>query len=280
MTTAITGRTRLLALIADPVAQARSPSAVNRLLAERGRGGDFVMVAMKVAPAGLAAAIAGLRAVESFAGAVVSMPHKETIVPLLDGLTEEAALTRVVNVFRREEGGRFIGTILDGEGFVAGLRAAGHEVRGARCLLVGAGGAATAVAFRLAREGCGALTIVNRTAARGEALAARVAAAFPGVEVSATSTEGLAGRDFDLAINGTSLGMNAGDPLPIALDVVRRSRVVAECVAAVEITPLLAAARDAGRAIHTGVPMLTAQLELLVDFLLGGASARADAIVP
>ncbi len=268
----ITGCTRLLALIADPVAQARSPRAVNRLLAERGRGGEFVMVAMKVAPAGLPAAIAGLRAIESFAGAVVSMPHKETIVRLLDGLTEEAALTRVVNVFRREEGGHLVGTILDGEGFVAGLRAAGHEVRGARCLLVGAGGAATAIAFRLAREGCGALTIVNRTAARGQSLASRVAAAFPGVAVSASAADRLAGRDFDLAINGTSLGMNAGDPLPIALDVVRRSRVVAECVAAVEITPLLAAARDAGRAIHTGVPMLTSQLELLVDFLVGGAS--------
>ncbi|MBK7975493.1 MAG: hypothetical protein IPK07_20155 [Deltaproteobacteria bacterium] len=155
MAMAITGRTRLLALIADPVAQARSPAAVNRLLAERGRGGDFVMVAAKVAPERLANAVSGLRAIDSFAGAVVSMPHKETIVPLLDGLTEEATLTRVVNVFRREADGRLVGTILDGEGFVAGLRGAGHEVRGARCLLVGAGGAATAIAFRLARERCG-----------------------------------------------------------------------------------------------------------------------------
>ena len=269
-TVEITGRTRLLALIADPVAQARSPAAVNRLLAERGRSGELVMVAMKVAPAGLADAVAGLRAIESFAGAVVSMPHKETIVPLLDGLTEEAALTRVVNVFRREQDGRFIGTILDGEGFVAGLRAAGHEVRGARCLLVGAGGAATAIAFRLARERCGELVIVNRTTARGEALAARVRAGFPDVPVGATASAD-ASRGFDLAINATSLGMNASDPLPIPLDVVRRTRLVAECVAAAEITPLLAAARDAGRAIHTGIPMLTSQLELLVDFLTGSA---------
>ncbi|MBK7975494.1 MAG: hypothetical protein IPK07_20160 [Deltaproteobacteria bacterium] len=123
------------------------------------------------------------------------------------------------------------------------------------------------------------LTIVNRTAARGEALAARVRAAFPGVAVITAASADLARRDLDLAINGTSLGMNIGDPLPLPLDVVRRTQLVAECVAAVEITPLLAAARDAGRAIHTGVPMLTAQLELLVDFLVGGERSQSDAIV-
>jgi len=92
-------------------------------------------------------------------GAFVSMPHKAAIVPLLDELTPEARLVGAVNVVRRAADGRLIGTVLDSEGFVAGLRSAGHEVAGASYLLMGAGGAAAAIAFALAAHGCASLTI-------------------------------------------------------------------------------------------------------------------------
>jgi hypothetical protein len=77
-----------------------------------------------------------LRHVGNFAGAIVSMPHKMAVVDLLDELTQ-ARLVGAVNVICRRADGRLVGTILDGEGFVGGLRA-GHRVAGARCLLAGA----------------------------------------------------------------------------------------------------------------------------------------------
>jgi shikimate dehydrogenase len=259
----ITGRTRILGLIADPVAQARSPGAVNAMLQRRGRFGELVLVPMRIADADLGVAIAGLRAMQNFAGAVVSMPHKTAIVALLDELTPEAALVGAVNVVRRELDGRLVGTMLDGEGLVGGLRAAGHEVAGKACLLVGAGGAAAAVALALAAHGCASLAIVNRTAAKAAALALRVRQAFPAVPISV----GDGGEAYDLAINATSLGMRPDDELPMSLELVERSALVAECVASPERTRLLELAAARGRRTHTGVPMLTAQMDLILAFL-------------
>lgn len=200
----------------------------------------------------------------NFAGAIVSMPHKSAIVSLLDELTAEARLVGAVNVIRRTADGRLMGTALDGEGFVAGLRSAGHEIEGASCLLVGAGGAGAAIAFALARHRCGSLTITNRTASKAASLAARVRAAFPGVPVQAGDAEG--GR-YDLAINATSLGMKADDELPMSQALVERSALIAECVIAPEMTRLLEIAKGKGRGIHTGVPMLTAQMDLMLRFM-------------
>lgn len=262
--TVISGRTRLLALIADPVLQARSPGMGNALLETRGRDGAFVVVPMQVPEGALEAVVAAVRRIGNFAGAIVSMPHKSAIVPLLDELTPEAALVGAVNVVRRAPDGRLAGTIMDGEGFVDGLRAAKHEVRGATCLLVGAGGAASAIAFALARHGCGSLAIVNRTPSRAADLAARVRAAFPATPVRLGDTPD---ARYDLAVNATSLGMRIRDELPMSPDLVERSALVAECVIAPEMTGLLALAAASGRAIHTGVPMLEAQMSLMLEFM-------------
>lgn len=257
----ISGTTRLLGLIADPVLQARSPAMANAFLRRRGR--DFVLLPMQVGAGELEPVLAGLRRIRTFAGAIVSMPHKTAIVSLLDELTPEARLVGAVNVVRREVDGRLAGSILDGEGFVAGLRTGGHEVRGRDCILAGAGGAAAAIAFALAQHGCASLAIVNRTMAKAESLAARVAAAFPSTRTSAVD----GGGRYDLAINATSLGMRADDALPLPIEVIERSRLVAECVISVERTPLLELAAERGRAVHTGMPMLEAQMDLLLRFM-------------
>lgn len=262
----IIGGTKVLALIADPVGQARSPGLANGLLHQRGQLGPFVLLPMQVSAAALADVLTGLRQIHDFAGAIVSMPHKTSIVPLLDELTPEAQQVGAVNVVRKAPGGWLTGTVLDGEGFVGGLKRSGHRVQGASCLLAGAGGAASAIAFALAKYGCASIRIINRTAARAASLAARIRHAFPAVQVDS----GDAGNQaFDLAINGTPLGMHAGDPLPIPEAVVSRSAVVADCVIAPAMTRLLATAQGHGCAIQSGVPMLTAQMAMLLEFMGG-----------
>ena len=115
-----------------------------------------------------------------------------------------------------------------------------------------------------ARAGCATLTIINRTATKATALATRVHEAYPGVQVQSGDTPG---GTFDLAINATSVGMNDEDTLPMSLDIVQRSALVAECVLAPEMTKLLTLAQEHGRAIHTGVPMLAAQMDLMLRFI-------------
>jgi shikimate dehydrogenase len=259
----LTGATRILGLIADPVAQARSPAMASALLSDWGRLGEFALVPLQVPAGALSDVITALRHVGNFAGAIVSMPHKCAILPLLDEVTPEARLVEAVNVIRRSPDARLIGTVMDGEGFVVGLRSTGHDVHGASCLLAGAGGAASAIAFALAAHGCRSLTIVNRTAAKAASLATRVGAAFPAIVVRAGDPDGR----YDVAINATSLGMRPDDALPISPEVVERAGLIAECVIAPETTRLLEIATAKGRAIQTGVPMLAAQMELMLRFM-------------
>lgn len=260
----ISGRTRLLGLIADPLTEARSPGLANAALERRGRASEFVLLPLQVAAGDLATVVTGLRRIGTFAGTIVSMPHKETIVPLLDELTPESRLVGAVNVVRRDTDGRLAGTTLDGEGFVAGLARAGHDVAGKRVLLCGAGGAGAAIAFALVKHGCAALAIENRTQRRAELLASRIGDVFPRAEVTVGHR---AGASYDLAVNATSLGMHDGEPLPLGDALLDATALVAECVVTREVTPLLAAARARGRAIHGGLAMLDAQIELLLDFM-------------
>jgi shikimate dehydrogenase len=257
----IGGGTGLLAILGDPIAHAQAPTLVNAALAARGL--DAVLVPLHVRAAELARVVAALRAVQNFRGAVVTMPHKEAAAALLDELSPEAREVGACNVIRRDAGGRLKGTMLDGEGFVAALRRAGHEPRAKRVFLAGAGGAAGAIAFALARHGAAALTIHNRTAARGEALASRLRAARPGFDVRVA---GAGPAAHDLAINATSLGLRDGDALPFDARDLRPETIVAEIV--IRATPLLAEARRRGCPVVEGRPMLEEQVEQMVEFIL------------
>lgn len=261
----ITGRTRVVGIIADPVAQAQSPMLMNALFAERGI--DAVMVPLHVPDGGLACALDGLRAIKSFAGAVVSMPHKTALPVMVDEVTREGREAGACNVVRRDDEQKLVASMFDGEGFVGGLRAAGHDVKGRRALLVGAGGAASAIAFALAHHGVQSLTIANRTLGRAEQLARRVGEAVPGVAVQAGDADP---RSYDLVVNGTPLGMRPGDALPLDVAALAPGTIAAEVVVAPETTPFLEEAGRRGGVVHGGRAMLQAQLDLIVEFLFPG----------
>ncbi len=264
----ITGRTWIVGVMADPVAQARALDVGNALLRSRGQHDAFVIVPLQVAADGLEAVVNGMRKTKNLAGTMVSMPHKQKIMSLLDACSAEAQLGGAVNVVRRTADGRLEGHLLDGEGFVAGLVSAGHPVRGASCVLAGAGGAASAIAFALVRNGCKTLTILNRTPSRAEEVISRIQQAFPDAQVATrVPDEGT----IDIAINGTSLGMRADDELPFDPALVARCGVVAECVVAPEMTRLLQLAEQKGCKTHKGIHMLQAQIVDLLEYMGAGA---------
>jgi shikimate dehydrogenase len=259
----ISGPTALLAIIGDPIVQARAPLMMNSALIERGRAHDAVMVPMHVQPSSLAAAVTGLRAIRNFRGAIITMPHKASILPLLDDITPEARQVGACNIIRTDPDGRLLGAMFDGEGFVAGLRIAGHEVAGRRVLLVGAGGAAAGIAFALGKHGASCLTLQNRTRAKAIELGDKVRRAWPKLSVSVTDI----GAPYDLIVNATSLGMKVGDELPINPAILKPPVVAVEIVAYPEITPFLSEAAKSGCQTHPGRPMLAAQINLMLDFL-------------
>lgn len=264
----ITGATKLLALIGDPLTHAKTPTLANQLLESRQLLGKYILVPLHVGEMDLSMVVESLRHIQNFAGAVVTMPHKTAITPLLDHLSPEAETVGAVNVIRRDNSGNLVGTILDGEGFVGGLIQAGYSVQGACCLLQGAGGAASAIAFALAKHGCKQLIISNRSQAKAEALAACIQREFPQAIIYAAHREIEPGLHFNIAINATRLGMNPEDELPFNTNVIDQADLIAECVISVEETPLLQLAKSKGKKTHTGLPMLHAQLDMMLAFMM------------
>ncbi|WP_454733508.1 MULTISPECIES: shikimate dehydrogenase family protein [Cupriavidus] len=266
----IDGRTRVVVILAYPAHHVRTPAFFNARAAALGR--NAVLVPWQVSPAQLPGALAGLRAVENLAGVIVTVPHKQEVARLCDELEGVAADLGVCNVARRTPDGRFVGRVFDGVGFVAGLRAQGIDPAGKRTLLLGAGGAATAVAAALLDAGVAQLAIVNRSRGKADALAAQLKAKRPGAAVA--SAAGPAG-DWDLIVNGTSLGLKPDDPLPLDPALLRPETIVAEVIMQPAQTPLLLAAKARGCRIHLGEHMVTAQIDLLADYLLGTPPAGA-----
>jgi shikimate dehydrogenase len=266
----ISGSTQLLAIIGDPLAQARTPELANAVLARRGI--DAVLMPVEVGPDGLATVVDGFRAVRNFRGAVVTMPHKERMLPLADTVSATAAAAGACNVIRREPDGAIAAEMLDGEAVVAALAAAGTPVAGRAAYLAGAGGAASGIALALAGHGVRAIRVRNRTAARAEQLVARLRAAHPDVDVAVTA-QPPAGED--IVVNATSVGMDPSDPLPFPLSQLRGRPAVVE-MAVRQVTALAEAATRAGCRVTSGAAVLAAQIGLMTDFMLGGTAASGS----
>ena len=258
----ITGHTKLLGIIANPVVHVLTPTLFNDYF--KAQGIDAVLVGFEVPPARLREVLQGFRGLTNLAGFVATIPHKSAMVGLCDEVSEAGRRIGAVNTIRREPDGRLVGTMFDGDGFVAGLRAKGHEPRGRRALLAGAGGAASAIAFALAGAGVARLTIHNRTASKAADLAARVRAAHPAVAVAPGPGDP---RGHDLIVNGTSLGMQPGDAAPVAVSQLTADMVVAEVIMAPAATPLLAAAAARGCPIHLGRHMLEEQIAIMANYI-------------
>lgn len=259
----ITGSTRWLAIIADPVEQARTPALMNELIEQKGL--DAVLIPLHVKPGDLKTVIQGLKPIQNFAGVVISMPFKHAVVSMLDVMTAEVHWTGACNVIRRIRDGSLAGTLLDGEGFVAGLAQQQFDVRDKRVLLLGAGGAAAGIAFALAKYGVQSLHIRNRTASRAELLVKKLKLRFPAINLQSGPYQE---KDFDLVINATPLGMYDDDPLPLSEKFLQPHMWVADVVVNQEVTPLLACAQQKGCHTHGGKWMLETQLEQMLDFML------------
>jgi shikimate dehydrogenase len=222
------------------------------------------MVPMHVASDDLGALVAGLKGMKSLCGFVVTVPHKAAIVPLLDEVSASARLIGAVNTVRREPDGRLVGDMLDGIGFVKGLKDAGIDPSGHSAYLAGAGGAANAIAFALIDAGVTHLTIANRTEAKVEDLIRRIKIAHPLADLRIGTADP---SGHDLVVNGTSLGLRAGDALPFDAAPLKPHQIVAEVIMDPEETAIMALAKAKGCRVHPGKPMLASMRYLIADFM-------------
>lgn len=239
-------------------------------------GLNWRYLAFDVRPEELRTAIAGARTMQ-FVGLNLTVPHKLLAVDMVDVLDESAKTWHAVNTIRfegRNKAGTWMplyqfdgvppekvraqGFNTDADAIARSIREElGVELRGARVLLLGVGGAGQVAALKLAAEGVDELFMINRTASKAATVAAEIRRRHPTVKVQLSYPRG----EVDLAINATSLGLAAEDPLPVDEKQfsLRQARSVFEMIYRPAESRLLSAAKAAGCRVANGLGMLLYQ---------------------
>jgi shikimate dehydrogenase len=269
---AVNGATRLYGTIGDPIRQLRATAVMSQVFAAV--GANAVWLPFEGGTELLPLMLDALSKMRNLGGFTVTIPHKTAILPLLARTSKRAQASGSVNLVKRDKDGVLSGDIVDGTGFVRGLEAQGHKVKGASVWLVGLGGAGGAIAAALCEAGVGRLLVTELNDARADAALKRLSKHYPNVPATSVDTPP---KGIHYAINATPLGLKAGDPLsfdPMQLD---HDVVVAEVIMSPVETPLLQRARTHGRRIHHGRHMLDHQVPLYLEWF--GIDAKGVDVV-
>ncbi len=258
---AITGHTRVFFIIGDPVSQVRAPEVYNHLFQKHGI--DAVVVPLKLPAAALQGFLEKGLAAENIGGLWATIPHKAALFQALNPADPVARVAGAVNAVRRLPDGRLDAALFDGLGFAKGLDHFGMPVAGRRVLVVGAGGGGQAVAAALALRGPALLAIHNRTAARADALVARLAGIGAGRVERAASADP---AGYGLVVNCTSQGLKPDDPLPFDPTRLDTDADVVDIIMSRQPTPLLQACRARGIRAEPGFEMLVQQVPEYLRF--------------
>jgi shikimate dehydrogenase len=263
----LSGATRIYFIVGDPIAQVRSPAGVTAALRAAGR--DALVVPAHVAPADLPVFFTGVKPMHNVDGVIITVPHKFSAAGYCTTLSDEAAFLGAVNTLRRMPDGHWHGGMFDGTGFVAALNDAGCEPTGKRALLIGAGGAGSAIGHALVSAGVGSLDVRDNDADRTTSLTGRLNALQRGKVGSAAAD--VEAHTFDIVVNASPLGMRADDPLPIDVSRLRPQTFVGDVVTKPPLTPFIEAARARGCPTVTGTQMFGRVCDRMVEFLLEAA---------
>ncbi len=278
---------KLLGVIGDPIQHSLSPALFDALLKELGLEDLLDYRAWRVRSEDLADFLAEMRG-SSLVGVNVTLPHKERVASLLDGLDAAAALVGAVNTLHNDAG-CLIGYNTDWIGFLRSLRERGIALKGQQAVVLGAGGAARAILYGLIRGGIGKIVLWNRTPARAHRLAQDLSSAtgFHQFDVLEEATLDEALPQVSLLIHATPVGMHPAqeESLLAGSCGLHAGLLVYDLIYNPLKTPLLRQAEEKGAQIMNGLDMLIYQaLESLAIWLapLGRPQLirRAEALIP
>lgn len=256
------GSTRLSIIVGDPIAQVKAPHTLTAKFVAAGHNG--ILVPVHVAPNDLVALITTMSLAQNLDSIVATVPHKFACFGLCKSATERARFLGAVNLMRRNADGSWHGEMSDGPGFVGAVRALGGEPNGKRVLLIGAGGAGSAIALAMVEAGVRELAIHDADSKRRDALIAKLnTRAGANVVIGSTDPTG-----FDVIANATPAGMNPGDPFPIDVTKLLPSMFVGCVITSPPASPMIEAARTVGCQTSVGLDMVKAQLDIMVEFLV------------
>lgn len=259
----VSGKTRLYGIVGDPIVQVRSPEMFTGTF--RHRGIDAILVPLHVLPDSFDAALRGLLALGNLDGLIFTIPYKARAVALAHTLGPQAQTVGAINALARD-GSRWKGEIFDGLGCVEAFRRRGIELRDRRVMLLGAGGAGSAIAVAIAHQKPAFMRLYDVDGARVEALGTKVKRVSPAtvIEVSAPRID-----DVDILLNATPTGMLDDARLPLMVATLPPRLVVFDAVVKPERTPLIQLAESNGCTTVYGREMMRGQVDRMVDYFTG-----------
>ena len=266
----LNGHTRLIAHIGYPTTTFRSPTIYNPWFERHGI--NAAVVPLGVTAENFPRAFPEICRLSNFHGALITMPHKASVIALLDDVSTAVRIAGSCNAVRRSDDGRLAGDTFDGEGFVRAAARRGQTIRGKSLLVVGAGGVGSAIAASSAAAGAAEITLHDLDINAASALAGRLREHYPRLRITVGSNHP---GEFDIVVNATPLGTHADDPLPLDAARLSPSAYVADVVMGNTTTPLLEAAEARGCRTQPGIDMLFEQIPAYLAFF-GFPPASAD----
>lgn len=257
----ISGHTQLIAHLGVPTHSFKAPLIYNPYFDHAGI--DSIVVPMGCEAEDFPAFLPLVARLRNFAGALITMPHKVTVVGLLDEVSPTVKVCGACNAVLRAPDGRLLGDMFDGEGFTRGVLRKGQAIEGASAIVIGSGGVGSAIAASLAAAGAARLRLYDARTEAAEALAGRLRAHYPALTVETGSNDP---AGFDIVVNATPLGMEPGDPLPLDVARIDSTAFVGEVVMTKAETAFLAAAKARGCMTQIGTDMLYEQIPAYLEF--------------
>jgi shikimate dehydrogenase len=257
----VSGETRLFAIVGHPIRQVRSPEMVTAELKRRGH--NAILVPFDIRPEDFTATVRQLMRMPNLDGLIFTIPFKQAACAEVSALGDQAKQVGAINAAVRTPNGDWIGDIFDGIGCVEAFRRQGHDFKGRRVMLIGAGGAGSAIAVAIAYQKPRAIRLFDIDERRGRALVGTIAGVDPGID-SRFGDPHLA--DIDFLVNASPVGMLGDTRSPVDLEGAPSEIVVFDAIVKPEQTPLLTLAQARGYRTIRGREMMRGQISKIVDY--------------
>jgi shikimate dehydrogenase len=259
----LNGKTRLYGIVGDPIEQVRSPEMVTCEMHKRQL--NAVLLPIHVPSAEFEAAMPHILTIQNLDGLIFTIPFKGRAMALTQHIGPQAQAVGAINALARRKDGSWAGEIFDGLGCVEGFRRRGLGLKGQRVMLIGLGGAGSAICAAIAAEQPLSMRIFDLDTARCDRMAGTIKKISPetAVVIGAPSVE-----DVDVLFNASPVGMLTDPRLPIHATHFDKDLIVFDAIVKPEQTPLLALAESCGCRVVRGREMMRGQISKIVDYFI------------
>ena len=257
----VNGKTRVYAIVGDPIEQVRSPEMVTWEMQKRDH--NAVLIPMHIARDEFVSVMPHIMRMQNLDGLIFTIPFKAQAIALAKTLGPQASQIGAINALKKHSNGAWSGEIFDGIGCVEAFKQRGITLQDKRLQLIGLGGAGSAICVALAYEKPKLLRLFDINAQTTERMAKMVNTISPQtvVEVGLPLAEGI-----DILLNASPVGMLSDARLPLAVEQFKKELIVFDAIVMPENTPLLSLAQDCGCQVVRGREMMLGQISKIVDY--------------